>query len=77
MWRGRLASAAAAAGPAHLLPPPQPQPPAPKKREVVVLGAGVIGVTTAYALARSGCAVTVIDQKVDSHTHRHTYLASP
>ncbi len=29
--------------------------------KVVVLGAGVIGVTTAYYLARAGAEVTVID----------------
>lgn len=29
---------------------------------VLVLGAGVIGITTAYALARKGCKVTVIDR---------------
>jgi len=31
--------------------------------KVVVLGGGVIGVTTAYALARSGCEVTVVERR--------------
>ena len=31
--------------------------------KVVVLGAGVIGVTTAYYLARAGAEVTVIDRQ--------------
>ena len=30
---------------------------------VIVLGAGVIGVTTAYYLARSGVQVTVVDRE--------------
>ncbi|MEX0300462.1 MAG: FAD-dependent oxidoreductase [Kordiimonas sp.] len=29
---------------------------------IMVLGAGVVGVTTAYALARRGCNVTIVDQ---------------
>jgi D-amino-acid dehydrogenase len=33
-----------------------------KQRHVLVLGAGVIGVTTAYYLARSGCRVTIVDR---------------
>jgi len=33
--------------------------------KVVVLGAGVIGVTTAYALARAGCEVVVIERRPD------------
>lgn len=32
---------------------------------VIVLGAGVIGVTTAYYLAKAGCQVTVIDRQQD------------
>ncbi len=31
--------------------------------KVIVLGAGVVGITTAYCLARHGCAVTVIDRR--------------
>src|SRR5450756_683609 len=31
--------------------------------KVIVMGAGVIGVTTAYYLAKSGCEVTVIDRQ--------------
>lgn len=31
--------------------------------KVIVLGAGVVGVTTAYYLARAGCAVTVVDRR--------------
>ena len=31
--------------------------------KVIVLGAGVVGTTTAWELARSGCAVTVIDRQ--------------
>lgn len=33
---------------------------------VVVLGAGVIGTTTAYYLSRSGCRVTVVDREDDA-----------
>ena len=32
---------------------------------VVVLGAGVVGVTTAYYLSRHGCEVTVVDRARD------------
>ena len=32
---------------------------------VLVLGAGVVGVTTAYYLAQAGCRVTVIDRAGD------------
>lgn len=32
--------------------------------QVIVLGAGVVGVTTAYHLAQAGCEVTVIDRQV-------------
>ncbi|HPY42695.1 MAG TPA: FAD-dependent oxidoreductase, partial [Thiolinea sp.] len=31
--------------------------------QVIVLGAGVVGVTTAYHLAQAGCEVTVIDRQ--------------
>lgn len=31
--------------------------------KVIVLGAGIVGITTAYQLAKSGCAVTVIDRQ--------------
>jgi len=31
--------------------------------KVIVMGAGVIGVTTAYYLAKSGCEVSVIDRQ--------------
>lgn len=31
--------------------------------KIIVLGAGVVGVTTAYCLARHGCAVTVVDRR--------------
>jgi D-amino-acid dehydrogenase len=33
--------------------------------KVVVLGGGVIGVTTAYVLARSGCNVTVVERRAE------------
>eukprot|EP00658_Telonema_sp_P-2_P003018 TRINITY_DN11111_c0_g1_i1.p1 TRINITY_DN11111_c0_g1~~TRINITY_DN11111_c0_g1_i1.p1 ORF type:complete len:519 (-),score=91.52 TRINITY_DN11111_c0_g1_i1:361-1917(-) len=36
--------------------------PRPQRKNVTVIGGGVIGVTTAYALARQGYAVTVLDQ---------------
>ena len=32
---------------------------------VIVLGAGVVGVTTAYYLSQQGCRVTVIDRAPD------------
>ena len=31
--------------------------------KVVILGAGVIGVTSAYYLAKAGCDVTVLDRQ--------------
>lgn len=42
--------------------------------KVIVLGGGVIGVTTAYALARSGCDVTVIERR--SEVGRETSFAN-
>lgn len=44
----------------------QPVVPLPVRPEhVIVVGAGVVGVTTAYALARRGCAVTLVEQAPD------------
>ena len=34
-----------------------------RDREIIVLGSGVIGVTTAYYLARAGHEVTVVDRQ--------------
>lgn len=36
-----------------------------RPQHVVVVGAGVVGVTTAYELARRGCAVTLVEQASD------------
>ena len=36
------------------------------QRRVVVLGGGVIGVTSAYFLARSGCQVTLIERNAET-----------
>ncbi len=36
------------------------------QRSVVVLGAGVVGVTSAYFLARSGCQVTLIERNAEA-----------
>ena len=44
----------------HLKPWLQPKPTAIKK--IAIIGAGIAGCTTAYALARRGIAVTIIDQ---------------
>lgn len=33
--------------------------------EIIVVGAGVVGLTTAYCLAKQGCQVTVIEQESD------------
>jgi len=50
----------------HLLPAPlmriETQGHLPAKTEVVVIGAGIIGVTTAYYLARRGVPVVLIDK---------------
>jgi D-amino-acid dehydrogenase len=48
----------------HLSPMPH-RPGAPKvsgRADVIVLGAGVVGVTTAYALARRGLKVAIVDR---------------
>ena len=31
--------------------------------KVIVMGAGVVGVTTAYYLAKAGCEVTIVDRQ--------------
>ncbi|TMD34957.1 MAG: FAD-dependent oxidoreductase, partial [Chloroflexi bacterium] len=36
--------------------------------KVVIIGAGVVGVTTAYYLARSGHEVTVVDKETEAAT---------
>lgn len=41
----------------------RPEPPAPNGKKVALIGSGPAGITAAFELAKSGCAVTVFEQR--------------
>ena len=50
-----------------------PTPDPERVVDVAVIGAGVVGIATAYALARRGMQVALIDREPVSYTHLGVY----